>query len=170
MSSEASKETVVKSRALMPGEGRQIGVGPNKITFLLEGGETGGAFSLIQYDVAPNFEAPPTMHYHTRESFAGYVIEGTLGFQLGEETVKLSAGASLLVPARTPFKWWNAEDRAARVLFYYFPAGFEQYFADVEEVIKELPPGPLDIPKAMPRIIPLWDKYGIKTVSKEEEK
>lgn len=152
-----------------PGEGRMIGVGPNRITFLLGGEQTGGAFSLIQYEVAPRFEAPPTLHYHTKESWAGYILEGTLGFQIGERTVRLTAGSSLLIPARTPFKWWNEEDKPARALFYYFPAGFEQYFADVEEALKDFPPGPLDIQKAMPRLLPLWEKYGIKTVSPEEE-
>lgn len=166
---EIKDEKMKEAATLLPGEGRQVSIGPNRITYLLEGHQTGGAFSLIQYDIAPLFKAPPALHYHTKDSCAGYIIEGTLGFQLGEQTVLLQAGSSLLIPKGLPFKWWNDEDRPARVLFYYFPAGFEQYFADVEEAIKDFAAGPLDMVKAMPRILPLWEKYGIGTVSSEEK-
>jgi quercetin dioxygenase-like cupin family protein len=152
---------------LQPGEGRQVRIGPNRITYLLEGHQTGGRFSLIHYEVGPGFEAPKALHFHTREDFSSYVIEGTIGFQLGERTEILPAGSSLVVPKGLPFKWWNNEDRTARVLFYYFPAGFEQYFTDVEKVLRDLPPGPLDMARAMPGILPLWEKYGIGTVSEK---
>lgn len=164
MAAEMGKE----GAALQPGEGRQVQIGANRITYLLEGHQTNGAFSLIHYEVAPSFVAPPALHYQTKEDWAGYVIEGTLGFQLGERTVILPAGASLLVPKGLPFKWWNNEDRPARFLAYYFPAGFEQYFADLEEALRDFPPGPLDIAKAMPRILPLWEKYGIGTLTAQE--
>ncbi|HEY0320432.1 MAG TPA: cupin domain-containing protein [Pyrinomonadaceae bacterium] len=166
----ADKRDVGKEGAwLLPGEGRQISIGPNRITYLLEGHQTGGRFSLIHYEVGPSFVAPTALHYHTREDWSGYVVEGTLGFQLGERTVILTAGSSLRIPKGLPFKWWNNEDKPARFLAYYFPAGFEQYFADLEEAIKDFPPGPLDMAKAMPRLVPLWDKYGIGTVRSEDK-
>jgi mannose-6-phosphate isomerase-like protein (cupin superfamily) len=152
-----------------PGEGRQVTIGPNRITYLLGGHQTGERFSLIQYEVGPGFEAPKALHFHTREDFSGYVLEGTLGFQIGARTVTLPAGSSLVVPKSVPFKWWNNEGRTARVLFYYFPAGFEQYFAEVEEVLKDFPSGPIDMALAMPKILPLWEKYGIGTISSEEK-
>lgn len=157
-----------EGRVLQPGEGHKVQIGPNKITYLLEGEQTGGRFSLIHYEVGPGFEAPKALHFHTREEFSAYVVEGTLGFQLGERTVILPEGSSLLVQKELPFKWWNNEDRTARVLFYYFPAGFEQYFKEVEEVLKSFPPGPIDMARAMPKILPLWEKYGIGAVASEE--
>ena len=70
-----------------------------------------------------------------------------------------SAGAFLYCPKDAPFKWWNELDEPARVLFMYLPAGFEMYFKELTEVLNELPQ-PLNISKAMPRILPLWEKYG----------
>jgi mannose-6-phosphate isomerase-like protein (cupin superfamily) len=163
------REERKEATTLQPGEGRQVTVGPNRITYLLEGRETNGAFSLIHYEVGPGFVAPTALHYQTREDWAAYVIEGTLGFQLGERTVILPAGSSLHVPKGTPFKWWNNQDKPARFLAYYFPAGFEQYFLDLEDALRDLPPAPLDIEKAMPRILPLWEKYGIGTLPSEEK-
>jgi mannose-6-phosphate isomerase-like protein (cupin superfamily) len=163
------RDEVKRALTLGPGEGRQIRIGPNRITYLLEGHQTGGAFSLIHYEVGPGFVAPTALHYQTKEDWAGYVLEGTLGFQLGEKTVILEPGSSLLVPKGLPFKWWNNEQKPARYLAYYFPAGFEQYFAELEGALKDFPPGPLDIEKAMPRILPLWEKYGIGTVRSEGE-
>jgi quercetin dioxygenase-like cupin family protein len=148
---------------LLPGGGKSITIGPNQITYKLGGEQTGGAFSMIEYRVAPGFAAPPALHFHTRESWAGYVLEGTLGFQLGEETIVAKTGSTLFVPRGLPFKWWNAEERPARYLAIYFPAGFERYFEEIADLTKELPPGPLDMSRLMPRILPLWEKYGIGT-------
>jgi mannose-6-phosphate isomerase-like protein (cupin superfamily) len=156
-----------QASTILPGEGRSVQIGPSRITYKLEGEQTSGAFSMIEYEVAPGFEAPPTLHFHTQESWTGYILEGTLGFQLGERTVTLSAGSSLFVPRGLPFKWWNAEQKPARYLAIYFPAGFEKYFEEINAITKDLPPGPIDMAPLMPRILPLWEKYGIGT--KEDE-
>ncbi|MGA9997045.1 MAG: cupin domain-containing protein [Pyrinomonadaceae bacterium] len=168
MSEENARDTS-DSIVLQPGEGRQIDIGPNRISYKIGSEQTGGAFSLIEYSVGPRFKAPPTPHFHTHESWAGYVIEGTLGFELGEQTVNAPAGTFLFVPKGLPFKWWNAEDRPAKYLAIYFPSGFEKYFEDLNELTRELPPGPVDLRPLMPKILPLWEKYGIGTASKKDE-
>jgi mannose-6-phosphate isomerase-like protein (cupin superfamily) len=154
---------------LQPGEGEAVTLGPNRITFKLGGAETGGAFSVIEYAVGPNFQAPPTPHFHTNECWAAYVLEGTVGLDLDGQTVMAPAGTFFLVPKGLPFKWWNAEDRPARYLGIYFPAGFERYFAEVAGLTKDLPPGPVDTTKLMPKLLPLWEKYGIGTVGEGEK-
>ena len=164
MASEENEFNDRQAQTHAPGEGRTISMGPNSITFKVGGEETGGAFSMIEYSVAPGFQAPPAMHFHTHESWVGYILEGVFGFQLGDETVTLSAGSSLLVPKGLPFRWWNAEDKPAKYLAIYFPAGFEKYFDDIAALTKGLPPGPLDMSKLMPQLLPLWEKYGIKRV------
>jgi mannose-6-phosphate isomerase-like protein (cupin superfamily) len=166
----STEEGVVNSDGtitLGPGEGRTVSIGPNQITFKLDGEQTGGAFSVIEYSVAPKFQAPPALHFHTKDSWAAYILEGALAFQFGERVVSAQAGSFLLLPKKVPFKWWNPEDAAARWLVIYFPAGFEKYFEAVNEITKELPPGPIDSEKLMPKLLPLWQKYGIGMVDSE---
>ena len=161
MSTDEIRDNPDDGFVLMPGEGKAITVGPNTVTYKLRGEHTGGAFSLIEYSVAGKFEAPSALHYHTKDAAAIYVLEGTFGFQLGERTVLAPAGSVMLLSSGLPFKWWNAEDRPARYLAIYFPAGFEKYFEEVNEAASSLPPGPLDMNKLMPLIKPIWEKYGI---------
>ena len=168
MSEENASSDSNASLVLQPGEGRAITIGPNRITYKIGGDETGGAFSLIEYSVGPRFQAPPTPHFHTHESWVGYILEGTLGFDLGERMVNATAGTFLFVPKGLPFKWWNAEDRPAKYLAIYFPSGFEKYFEDLNELTKDLPPGPVDLQPLMPKIFELWIKYGIGTKTPED--
>lgn len=169
MSETAPNVNASDSFALMPGAGHTITIGPNQITYKLGGEHTGGAFSIIEYTVAPNFQAPPTMHFHINDSWAAYVLEGTLNFQIGERIVSAPAGAFLFLPKGTPFKWWNPADQPAKWLIIYSPAGFEKYFAEANRITESLPPGPLDMGQLMPQILPLWQKYGIGVVDAQKD-
>ncbi|HXG92504.1 MAG TPA: cupin domain-containing protein [Blastocatellia bacterium] len=169
MPTEETKDNSSGGLVLAPGEGKKITVGPNTVTYKLRGEHTGGAFSMIEYSVAGKFEAPSALHYHTKDAAAIYVLEGTFGFQLGECEVLAPAGSVVLLSSGLPFKWWNAEDRPARYLAIYFPAGFEKYFEEVNEAANSLPPGPLDMEKLAPLIKPIWEKYGI-AIYKPEDK
>lgn len=169
MPEEAPNANASESFALLPGAGKTITIGPNQITYKLGGEATDGAFSIIEYLVAPNFQAPPTMHFHVNDTWAAYVLEGTLNFQIGERVVSAPAGAFLFVPKGTPFKWWNPADRPAKWLIIYQPAGFEKYFEEVNRITQSLPPGPLDMSKLMPQILPLWEKFGIGVVDAQAD-
>ena len=140
---------------------RVIEIGLNKITILVEAENTGGTFSMIEYVVAPLFQAPPTLHFHTKEFCTAYVVEGSIGIQIGEETTINNAGSVFQFVKDAPFRWWNAEDKPSKFLAIYTPAGFENYFVELNETIKDRPEGPLDMKALMPKIIPLWGKYGM---------
>lgn len=158
-----SGQTVPEPVIVEANAGRRLAFAGNEVTFKLTGNESGGAFSVIEYSVAPNFVAPPVLHANTLEAWAGYVLEGTLGFEF-EETSRVIAGKGtfLFLPKSTMFRWWNETDQAARWLCIYSPAGFENYFTEVSAVIADVPRENFDIKQAMPRIMPLWEKYGIK--------
>lgn len=102
--------------AALPGQGRpafvQAGAGAtywgpgNRLTFLLTGAETGGAFFLAEMLVPPGGGPPP--HVHSREDETFHVLEGSLTVQVGGETLSASAGTQpffrveLPTPSRTP--------------------------------------------------------------------
>ncbi len=146
---------------LLPGAGETVPSGPNSITFKAGGKDTQGGFSVIEYAVVPNFKAPPA-YFHTNEIWAAYILEGTLSFQFGTRRVEAPAGTFILSPRDVPSTWSNDSDQPARWLIIFAPAGFEQMYRDLDQALKALPPGPFDLAKAMPILLPIWARYGVK--------
>jgi mannose-6-phosphate isomerase-like protein (cupin superfamily) len=63
-------------------------------------------------------EAHPVagLHVHHEDDEAWYVLEGALGFRIGEEVVTASSGSAVLVRKGTPHSFWNAGTDEARYL------------------------------------------------------
>ena len=61
------------------------------------------------------------LHLHHAEDEAWYVLEGALGFRVGEETKEVPAGAGLVVERGTPHTFWNASGRRTRYLIVMAP-------------------------------------------------
>jgi len=64
------------------------------------------------------------LHVHHIDDEAWYVLEGTLGFRLGKQTVEAPAGSAVLAPAGTPHAYWNAGPGRARYLLVAPPRLF----------------------------------------------
>jgi mannose-6-phosphate isomerase-like protein (cupin superfamily) len=62
----------------------------------------------------PVLIAPLHLHHHDDEAW--YVLEGTLGFQIGNETIEANANEAVVVPRGTPHTFWNPEQTTARYL------------------------------------------------------
>ncbi|HEV2724310.1 MAG TPA: cupin domain-containing protein [Thermoleophilaceae bacterium] len=60
-------------------------------------------------------------HLHRLDDEAWIVLEGRLGFRVGETERELGAGDSLLVPRGTPHSYWNAGPEPARYLLVMTP-------------------------------------------------
>jgi mannose-6-phosphate isomerase-like protein (cupin superfamily) len=89
-----------------PLDGRTIG-GPD------------GAFVVGDWrdDVESSREEPiAPLHVHYSDDEAWYVLEGTLGFRLGDEEIEARPGAAVFVPRGTPHTYWNARREPARYL------------------------------------------------------
>ena len=57
------------------------------------------------------------LHLHRSEDEAWYVLEGRLGFRMGDEEIVAEAGNAVIVPAGMPHSYWNAgSDRARYVI------------------------------------------------------
>jgi mannose-6-phosphate isomerase-like protein (cupin superfamily) len=78
-----------KGMVLLPGEGETISMPGNKMSFVHR--EPDSAYSIVEWVAEPG---PPgsSVHIHRLTDEALYVLEGTFGLQLGEETVEASAG------------------------------------------------------------------------------
>ena len=61
------------------------------------------------------------LHLHRSDDEAWIVLEGRLGFRVGDEEREVAAGDSLLVSRGTPHSYWNPAAEPARYLLVMTP-------------------------------------------------
>ena len=61
------------------------------------------------------------LHLHRSDDEAWIVLEGRLGFRVGEAEREARAGESLLVERGTPHSYWNPTSETARYLLVMTP-------------------------------------------------
>ena len=143
-----------KPRIVGPKDGKAGMLGSIGVRFMIDGAETGEHFSLVEHPMPPRALAAP-LHRHSREDEYSFVLEGKLGALLGDEVVYGEPGDLVFKPRDQWHTFWNAGDEPARILEIISPAGFEDYF---EEIVDMLAGGPLDPEK----IGPLAERYGLE--------
>jgi quercetin dioxygenase-like cupin family protein len=133
------------------GTGPAYGGPGDRVTFLITGAETGGAFFMFEASVIPGGGPPP--HIHAREDESFYVLQGTLAAQVGEKALKVSSGDFVHMPRGVMHTFKNVGQETAKLLFVATPGGLENYFAetffpaaDVADIAKI---GPAVIARAM---------------------
>ena len=141
------------------GEGESTSLFGDSYAIKASGSETGGTLAVIEAELAPHSGGTP-VHVNTLEDENYYVLEGTLSFRLGEETVEAEAGTFVHIPKGEVHTHWNATDAPVRMLAFPAPSGFETFFAELAELMESMPPGPPD----MERMGALYGKYGLQVV------
>jgi quercetin dioxygenase-like cupin family protein len=123
--------------ALLPGEGKQLKLGPMGIgvVFKLYSEDTGGRFALVEHPMAPGTFAVP--HVHHNEDEYSYVLEGEVGFQLGDKVTYARPGGLIAKPRDIWHAFWNESATPARVLEIMSPGGMERYFEDIAELFAQ---------------------------------
>ena len=85
---------------------------------------TGEDFVVVEWRAAPDTsqERPVAgLHVHHEDDEAWYVLEGTLGFRVGDEVLRAPAGSAVLVPKGTPHSFWCEGPEEARYLIVMSP-------------------------------------------------
>jgi quercetin dioxygenase-like cupin family protein/catechol 2,3-dioxygenase-like lactoylglutathione lyase family enzyme len=100
----------------------------DRITFLITGAETGGAFFMAEVSVPPGGGTPP--HVHSREEESFHLLEGTLTIQAGGKTVHASPGDFVHLPRGVVHSFRNTGNVDAKFLLVVTPAGLEKFFAE----------------------------------------
>jgi quercetin dioxygenase-like cupin family protein len=106
------------------------------------GESTGGAYTLVEINVAPGYRTP--LHVHHREDEGFWVIDGHATFTVGEETIEAPAGTYLFGPRDVPH-WWMAGPDGAHVLYLFTPSGIEALIEDMSVPALALTPPPRDV-------------------------
>jgi mannose-6-phosphate isomerase-like protein (cupin superfamily) len=61
------------------------------------------------------------LHLHRSEDEAWYVLEGRLGFRVGDHEVEAGVGGAVVVPAGAAHTYWNAHRARTRYLLVMGP-------------------------------------------------
>lgn len=78
----------------------------------------------------PGVLAAP-MHAHIREEEFSILLEGQIGFRIGEEEAVAGPGTVVVKLRGILHTFWNAGDQPARLLEIISPAGFEAHFDEL---------------------------------------
>ncbi len=131
------------------------------VIFKATGVDTGDQFALS--DNYARQGVGPMLHVHERDDESFYVLEGEIGFQVGDETISASAGDFLILPYGVPHRFWVKSERA-RFLVLSTPAGLDRFIQATAKpaLTRTLPPPPAGPPSLQEyeQLVNTAHKYG----------
>ena len=125
---------------VQPGHGPTGTLGSIGVQFKLWGSQTNGEVSIVEHPFPVGALVP--VHLHTLEDEYSIVTEGEIGFRSGDREVVLGAGGYITKPRGEMHTMWNAGDVPARMIEVISPAGFENFFREMSEMLSDGPPDP----------------------------
>ena len=147
-----SKEKSIISRL---GEGEKLSAFGIDIYFRATVEKTNGLWSMIEYHLPPSPLGPPP-HYHKKMQEIFYVLEGELEFILAGKSINAPAGTLVAIAKNDVHTFKNSLDSMAKFLIWFSPGGFEQYFIDMEDLVKTESSWP---PSDMTKVFALMAKH-----------
>lgn len=111
---------------------RHVSVAGDTYTILVSGAETAGRYCLIDMHV-PAGGGPPPHRHDFEEMFT--LLEGELEFTFRCKTSTVCAGSTVNIPANAPHAFKNASGAAVRMLCMATPAGLEEFFLEVGDLV-----------------------------------
>ena len=148
MSTQAPALTIIQ-----PGEGGSGNLGTIGVAFKLWGKNTNGEVSIVEHPFPVGALVPP--HLHTREDEYSIVTQGEIGFRSGDREAVLGAGGYITKPRGEMHTMWNAGKVPAHMIEVISPAGFENFFQELSDLLAAGPP-PLEV------LAELGSKYGLQ--------
>jgi quercetin dioxygenase-like cupin family protein len=97
-----------------------------------------GRLAMITQDVTPGTSIP--IHLHEREDEIIFIQSGRGVATLGDQSIPLGAGSTLVVPQNT---WHGGRNTGSEILKWiaiYSPSGFEGYFREIGRQTPTDPP------------------------------
>jgi mannose-6-phosphate isomerase-like protein (cupin superfamily) len=122
---------ITPAKVIGPQDGKAGFLGSIGVRFMIDGSEADERFSLVEHPMGPRALAAP-LHRHNREDEYSFVLEGSLGALLGDEVVIAKPGDLVFKPRGQWHTFWNAGDTPASILEIISPAGFEDFFAELD--------------------------------------
>ncbi len=104
----------------------------NTYTMLITGEQTNGQYCLIEMRV-PDGGGPPPHRHDFEEMFT--ILEGEIEFTFRGDKHVAKAGTTVNVPANAPHNFRNVSGAPARMLCMCTPAGQDEYFLRIGDVV-----------------------------------
>ena len=106
--------------------GNRFSFGADEITIKVSAKDSGGAYSLMHWIVAPNAFAAAHAHEEYEETF--YVLSGKLEFLVGTATTIVTAGDFIRAPKGARHGYTNPTNQKVELLVGFTPGGMEHLF------------------------------------------
>lgn len=101
----------------------------------LPGEATGGALAVVEYTFPPGaVGAAPHVHDGHSEHF--HILDGQVTFDLDGQSTTLDVGGTVSIPRGVAHGFRNASTTWATCLFLLTPAGYENYFRDIDQALR----------------------------------
>jgi quercetin dioxygenase-like cupin family protein len=100
--------------------------------------ESGGALSLVEYQILPGGRTVP--HYHLKIYESVFISEGELRVRVGDEWTIQAAGTTILLPVGVVHAWENSGTEPARMLIISTPA-VDGFFEEMGTLVENAPDG-----------------------------
>ncbi len=101
----------------------------------VRGAETFGRFAVVEETSPPKGVVPP--HFHNRTDEIIYVLEGEYDIECDGETSVAATGSLIVIPRGTTHSIRNRLAEPSKMLAIITPSGFENFFAEINE-LKEI--------------------------------
>src|SRR6478609_3443447 len=96
---------------------------------LVGAGQTGGGLAAMMVSQPPGLATPT--HVHTRESEAWLVLDGSVLYRAGEESVSLGAGDFIYLPRNVPHAFRVTGGRPVRYLALSLPGALLDIYREI---------------------------------------
>jgi quercetin dioxygenase-like cupin family protein len=111
---------------------RHVSVAGGTYTILVSGAQTNGRYCLIDMIVPPGGGPPPHRH-DFEEMFT--ILEGEIELTFRGAAQRAMTGSTVNVPANAPHSFKNTSDKPARLLCMCTPAGQDEFFMAVGDLV-----------------------------------
>lgn len=142
-------------------EGQKLNIAGGEYRIIISGKETNGAYAIIEMTVPIGAGPVPHSHSDFEETF--YVLDGELTFKSENVSYTAQKGSTISIPkGGIIHNFKNHSDKIAKLLCTVIPAGLDDFFIEVNELINNNQDKELDL---KPSIQLISEKYGQKLYS-----
>ena len=146
-----------KPMIVLPDAAPKYDIGLGEARILVSGAQSSGAWWLGTFRNEPGRTTSLHVHHSADEQF--YSIDGVISLWLEGRWHELSPGGLVIVPKGTPHALANHSSHPAQFLNSGNPAGYEQFFADIAQLLRRVPYG---TPAFFSALMPVYKRYNTK--------